>query len=181
VTVSIDDLQPDSISGDVFAQTSFDQLFQAHWERVYAVVFRIVGDPAEAEDLALEAFWKLYRAAWVDNPTGWLYRVATNLALNALRDGDRRADYERKAGKIRLQASGVNPADEAERAEQRAQVRQVLGEMKPRAAKILVLRYSGLSYKQIAAAVRVSPNSVGTLLSRAEETFERRYRALEER
>jgi DNA-directed RNA polymerase specialized sigma24 family protein len=53
--------------------------------------------------------------------------------------------------------------------------------MKPRAAKILILRYSGLSYKQITAAVRVSPNSVGTLLSRAEETFERRYRALEER
>ena len=180
MTVSIDDLQPDSISAGFSAQASFDQLFQAHWERIYAVVFRIVGDPAEAEDLALESFWKLYRAARVDNPVGWLYRVATNLALNALRDGERRASYEQDAGKIHLQESTVSPAEEAERNEQRAQVRGVLAQMRPRAAKVLILRHSGLSYRQIATAVNVSPNSVGTLLSRAEATFERRYRALEE-
>ena len=51
--------------------------------------------------------------------------------------------------------------------------------MKPKSAKILVLRHTGLSYAEIAAAVRVSPKSVGKLLSRAEKEFEQRYRALE--
>ena len=68
---------------------------------------------------------------------------------------------------------------EVERAEERQRVRQVLSQMKPRSAKILVLRHSGLSYAEIAGAVKVSPNSVGKLLSRAEKVFEQRYRALE--
>jgi RNA polymerase sigma-70 factor (ECF subfamily) len=51
--------------------------------------------------------------------------------------------------------------------------------MKPRSAKILVLRHSGLTYAEIAAAIKISPNSVGKLLSRAEKDFELRYRALE--
>jgi DNA-directed RNA polymerase specialized sigma24 family protein len=51
--------------------------------------------------------------------------------------------------------------------------------MKPRSAKTLVLRYSGLSYAEIANAIGVSPNSVGTLLARAEREFEQQYRALE--
>jgi DNA-directed RNA polymerase specialized sigma24 family protein len=58
-------------------------------------------------------------------------------------------------------------------------VRKVLSQMKARSAKILVLRYSGLSYAEIAAAVKVSPKSVGTLLNRAERDFEKRFRALE--
>jgi RNA polymerase sigma-70 factor (ECF subfamily) len=51
--------------------------------------------------------------------------------------------------------------------------------MKPRAAQLLILRHSGLSYADIAAALGVAPGSVGTLLARAEKEFERRYRAVE--
>jgi DNA-directed RNA polymerase specialized sigma24 family protein len=50
--------------------------------------------------------------------------------------------------------------------------------MKPRSAKLLVLRHSGLSYKELAAAVKVKPSSVGKLLARAEDEFERIYRQL---
>jgi RNA polymerase sigma-70 factor (ECF subfamily) len=112
--------------------------------------------------------------------SGWLYRVATNLGLNALRARKRREKYELEAGKISLESAQLeNPAAAIEQAEQRQRVRQVLYQMKPRSAKILVLRHSGLSYAEISAAIRVSPNSVGKLLSRAERDFERRYRALE--
>jgi RNA polymerase sigma-70 factor (ECF subfamily) len=52
--------------------------------------------------------------------------------------------------------------------------------MRPRAAQVLVLRHSGLSYAEIAAAMNVAVGSVGTLLARAEKAFERHYRALEE-
>ena len=184
MTVSIDELRSQATPAD-FA-TDFESLFQGHWTRVYGVVFRIVGDHAEAEDLALETFWKLHRklngTAKVEPlvTSGWLYRVATNLGLNALRARKRREQYELEAGKISLEASTTgNPAAEFERDEGRRRVRMVLAKMKPRAAKILVLRHSGLTYEEIAAAVKVSPKSVGKLLSRAEKDFEVRYRALE--
>ena len=69
------------------AAQDFETIFVEQWSRVYGVVFRLVGDKAEAEDLALETFWQLHRnpPAKRENLNGWLYRVAVNLGLNALR------------------------------------------------------------------------------------------------
>lgn len=161
---------------------SFEALFQEHWSRVYAVIYRLVGDPATAEGLALEVFWRLY-----DRPpksreglSGWLYRVATNLGYNALRAGERRERYEEEAGQVVLNRNlTADPAEAVERAEQREQVRRALEELKPRDAKLLVLRHSGLSYAEVAAALGLAPGSIGTLLARAEKEFEEHYRALQ--
>jgi RNA polymerase sigma-70 factor (ECF subfamily) len=159
----------------------FDGLFQAHWSRVYGVIYRLVGDHAEAEDLALEVFLRLHQRPprRADNYLGWLYRVATNLSLNALRTRKRRQQYETEAGQVTL--NGASPADLSatlERKSERQRVRKVLTQMKTRSARILVLRHSGLSYAEVAAATGISPSSVGTLLSRAEREFEKRYREL---
>jgi RNA polymerase sigma-70 factor (ECF subfamily) len=159
---------------------SFEGLLDAHWERVFGAILRLVGDPAEAEDLALEAFWRLYRRppAGQDERqvVGWLYRVATNLGYNALRARSRRQKYEREAGRRRLDESApLDPESQAERQETRRRVRRVLAEMKPRMAQVLILRHSGLSYAEIAAALEVSTGSVGTLLARAEKEFQGRY------
>jgi RNA polymerase sigma-70 factor (ECF subfamily) len=184
VTVTIDKLRSQAAQANPTAE--FETLFQEQWTRVYGVIYRIVGDRDEAEDLALEAFLKLHqkieRAKQIEAPLmgGWLYRVATNLGLNALRSRKRREQYELEAGRSTLEASHPeNPSMQVERAEERQKVRGVLAKMKSRSAKILVLRHSGLSYAEIANAIGVSPNSVGKLLSRAEKDFERRYRALE--
>jgi RNA polymerase sigma-70 factor (ECF subfamily) len=182
VSVSIKKSQSSSAPREADERTAFEATFQEHWERVYALVFRIVGDRDEAEDLALETFWRLHKRPPKrrDNLAGWLYRVATNLGLNALRARKRRQRYEQEAGMRHLEAKpAANPAQEVERAEARARVRWVLTQIQPRSAKILLLRYSGLSYAEIAAAIGVSPNSVGTLLARTEREFEERYRALE--
>lgn len=169
--------------------TDFEAMFEEHWPRVHAVIYRIIGDGDEAEDVALEVFRRLHsrmdglsNVSDTANLRGWLYRVATNLGLNALRDRKRRKRYETEAGKALLEAaSPQSPAAEVERAEERAQTRRILSQMKPRSARLLILRHSGLSYAEVAAAVGVSPASVGTLLARAEREFERRYRALEGR
>lgn len=168
------------------AAAAFEALFEQHWPRVQAVVWRIVGDSDEAEDVALEAFRRLHgrmsgpaSAADAASSRGWLYRVATNLGLNALRARKRRERHELAAGKALLEAaSPPNPAVEVERAEERALVRRALAQMKTRAARLLILRHSGLTYAEVAEAVGVSPASVGTLLARAEREFEERYRAL---
>ena len=164
------------------AAQDFETIFVEQWSRVYGVVFRLVGDKVEAEDLALETFWQLYRnpPAKRENLNGWLYRVAVNLGLNSLRARKRRARYEEEAGSLVYDTNRASePENEIERAERRREVQAVLVRMKPRSAKLLVLRHSGLSYKELAAAVKVKPSSVGKSLARAEDEFERIYRQLQ--
>jgi RNA polymerase sigma-70 factor (ECF subfamily) len=158
---------------------SFETLFLTHWPHVYGVLIRLVGDRAEAEDLALETFWKLYQRPPRKQTGlgGWLYRVATNLGYNALRAAKRRTQYEEAAGHEAVERN-VQPDPETalEQVQQRDRVRAVLSQMPARDAQLLVLRHSGLSYKELAAALNVAPTSIGTLLARAEAEFDRQWR-----
>jgi RNA polymerase sigma-70 factor (ECF subfamily) len=175
--------QPAQIAQAAGSPPGFEALFEQHWERVCAVIYRLVGDWDEAQDLALEAFLQLHNRPPADpaSLSGWLYRVATNSGLNALRARRRRQHYEQQAAR---QAPGWQPAQSLqladpalvfEKGQERQRVREVLAQMKPRSAQVLVLRYSGLSYSEIAQALGVEPGSIGTLLARAERDFEYRY------
>ena len=165
------------------AYSELEEAFEEHWSSVCRTLYTLVGDWTEAEDLALETFWRLYKRPPRDlrNVGGWLYRVATNLGLNALRARKRRQRHEEAAGALRLQRRDVlSPSEEVERRETCERVRHILAQMKPRAARILILRYADHAYAEIADIVGVAPGSVGTMLARAERDFERRYRALED-
>jgi RNA polymerase sigma factor (sigma-70 family) len=162
----------------------FEDWFRRYWIGVLGVIHRLIGDADEAEDLALEVFWKLYTTPpQADNELAvkaWLYRVATNEGYNAIRARQRRQRYEFEQGFIDLDHDrSSDPSTETQRKEDQALVRGVLGSMKKRQAQLLALRYSGFSYAEIAAALDVSKASVGTMLTRAETEFERRYRKLE--
>jgi RNA polymerase sigma-70 factor (ECF subfamily) len=160
---------------------AFEALFQQHWERLCRVLYSISGDWAEAEDLALETFVQLHRRPPADTERlgGWLYRVATNKALNALRARKRRQRYESQAGDLVFESDAPeDPETMIEQSQERQRVRAALGAIKPRAAQMLLLRHSGMSYAEIAAALDVSPASVGALLARAEVEFERAYHKL---
>lgn len=162
---------------------SFETLFLRHYERIYDILFRLLGNQADAEDVAQQVFLKLYHSpkrisAKNDdtNVVGWLYRVAVNEGYNTLRGQKRRAAWQEKL--IRLwpfEATGPDPIREAERHDTQTRVRQILATMKPRDAKLLLLRHSGLSYKELAATLNIAPSSVGSLLTRAERTFRTKY------
>jgi RNA polymerase sigma factor (sigma-70 family) len=62
----------------------------------------------------------------------------------------------------------ADPHDELLRAEERARVREALARLPERQGKLLLLRYAGLSYAEVAATLESAPGSVGTLLARAE-------------
>lgn len=158
----------------------FETAFREYWSRIYGVLFRMVGDHADAEDLALETFWQLYNRPPRDrqNLGGWLYRVATNLGLNALRANKRRRRYEEEAGHIDLHSATYDPAFEIERIEERQRVQLVLKLIKPRSVRLLVLRHSGLSYAELAVTLKLPVASIGRLLVRAEAEFAKRYREL---
>lgn len=158
---------------------SFEAVFLRNWPGVCTHLTRIVGDAQQAEDLAMQVFWKLYRYPPKEqaNLSGWLYRVATNFGLNALRSNKRRSHYEELAGRANLENENkADPAKELERVEQRQQVRRVLAAMKPRSARLLLLRHAGLTYSELAATLKINKSSIGKLLARAEDEFERLYR-----
>lgn len=167
---------PEATARPSAREQAFEAIFHAHYARVHGVLCRLLGDPAEAEDVALEAFWQL----WQNPPSdmarlgGWLYRVATRLGLNALRAARRRQNYEG------IERFTLNPAQReteqvAEQHLDQARVRATLSQLPERDAQLLMLRHSGLSYQEIAAALHLAPGSVGTLLARAEAAFLKRY------
>ena len=161
----------------------FESLFHEYWASIQRLLLRMVVDPAEAEDLALETFFRLYKyrpaADEQFNIGGWLHRVAANLALQSIRSFKRREQYELKAGKDALEESSENqPSEIFNEEENRSIARLALAQMNARQAELLVMRYSGMAYKDIAAALSLSPTSIGPLLLRAEREFEKRYHAL---
>lgn len=155
---------------------TYESIISEFYPRIYEVVFRLVGDRDDADDLAAETFWRLWNhpPARNENLAGWLFRVGTRLGYNALRSAHRRINYETKSDDFKINHM-PNPALEVEKRSEQERVRQILCKMHERDVQILTLRYSGLSYKEIALAVNVSPASVGSLLSRAEEKFETLY------
>jgi RNA polymerase sigma-70 factor (ECF subfamily) len=162
---------------------AFESLFHEYWASIYRLLLRMVSDPAEAEDLALETFWRLYKhhptPSAEFNTRGWLQRVAANLALQSIRSFKRREQYEINAGRDALEQASQNQPPEifAEKEDHRI-ARLALAQMHPRQAELLFMRHSGLAYKDIAEALSLAPTSIGPLLLRAEREFEKQYRAL---
>lgn len=165
--------------GDV---VSFEALFIKHYDRIYGLLFRLVGNRVEAEDLAQETFLKLYDHAFGNKPfvtgrdhniSAWLYRVATNLGYNAIRSRKRR--WQRNVLLVPDPAGAPGPAGEVERREREAMVRATLAKLPQRQSQLLLLRQMGLSYAECAEACGIAPGSVGTLLARAAQAFREAY------
>jgi len=165
-------------------EAAFETLFLRHYERVYGVLYRLLGNRADAEDVAQQVFLKLYHSPRrlrieddESNVTGWLYRAAVNTGYNALRSQKRRRKWHDRLAQLwPTETSPSDPAQIAESQADQARTRQILADMKPRDAKLLLLRHSGLSYKELAVALKVAPGSVGSLLTRAERAFAQKYR-----
>jgi len=160
----------------------FDAVFREHYPRIVALLARLTGDRAQAEEIASDVFCKVSQRGPLglagDDPAPWLYRVATNAGLDALRSNSRRRRREEAAGVETVRLARQDSAlDGVLREERCARVREVLGGLKPRDAQLLLLRAEGLAYRELAEALGMQPSSVGTLLARAEAEFEKRYRA----
>jgi RNA polymerase sigma factor (sigma-70 family) len=160
-----------SLRGDVLPGLTepFDRLFRAEYARVTAIAFRVLQDPAEAEDVAQEVFLAYHRRHPPDASYAgaWLHSAAAHTALNMLRG--RRRRQQREVAEARLQQPAPpDPARVLEDRERDQTVRAALSRLPGRSATVLALRYSGLSYGEVASAMGVGINQVGTLLARAE-------------
>lgn len=172
-----------SEAGDGRVEASVEPLFREHYARIVGMLARLTGDRGHAEEIAADVFHKLSQRpammAGADDLTAWIYKVATNAGFDALRMNSRRRKREETAGVEGLHLAAVPPSalEEMLRKERRDRVRRVLAGLKPREAQLLLLRASGLAYRELAETLGVEPGSVGTMLARAEADFERRFRA----
>ena len=161
-------------------EAEFRAVFLQHYSRIVAILIRLLGERPRAEEIANDAFWRLYHqpALQVDgNVGGWLYRTAMNLGIDALRASGRRRQYEAAAGSGDG-AENSSPLEALLREEKCHRVRAVLSSINPAQSQLLILRSSGLSYKELADALHIKMSSIGTMLNRAEEEFRSRYLAL---
>jgi RNA polymerase sigma factor (sigma-70 family) len=160
--------------------SAFEHFFLEYFTRVVSVLMRMIGDRSRAEELANEAFWKVYRQPLLPSPEGnvpgLLYRTAANLGIDEIRARAKRKHYEEESNRLAPSANNAtDPLSEVLREETRRNVRAVLAQLKPAQAQILVLRHSGFSYNELAECLGVSRGSVGTMLTRAEAEFQKLY------
>ncbi|MDQ7904089.1 sigma-70 family RNA polymerase sigma factor [Phytohabitans sp. ZYX-F-186] len=156
--------------GRAAVRPDLEQVFRTAYPRVVAVAARVLGSRNEAEDVAQEVFLTFGRSAVPSGEAvGWLCVAAAHTALNHLRSGRRRASREEAAGG----SDRVYPdvADAVVTLDERRRVRAALARLPRKQALALVLRHSGLSYAEVAAALDLSPGSVGTTVRRAESAL----------
>jgi RNA polymerase sigma-70 factor (ECF subfamily) len=157
-----------------------EAMFEEHYPRIVSMLARLIGDRGCAEEVAAEVFSKLSSRGIPEgaSETAWIYRVATNAGLDAAKSNARRRRREQEAVAESLRtATQPGALDELLRQERRLRVQTVLATLKPREAELLLLRASGLAYKELAESLGINRTSVGTMLARAETEFERKFRA----
>jgi RNA polymerase sigma-70 factor (ECF subfamily) len=141
---------------------AFETLFQRHQAEVYHWVVCLIRDPAAAEDLTLETFWRIYRAHARFDPArcfgAWARRIATNLALEHLRKTGRVV----MVGEDLLNAQACPPVpDSAVLSETRAALRRAFGglpvKLKSVAALVLVEQQP---YADVASALGITVEAV---------------------
>ncbi len=171
-------------ANDVFA---FEELTTRNQGRVYAYLNRYVGDSQLAEDLTQEVFMRVYkhRATYRQEArfSTWLFRVAHNVAFNALRAKSRRPETlfnavsgSRGGGSSSimefedgvLSRSGATPTQKVARLEKQAIVRDAVQKLPPRQRQaVLLARFEGMSYQQIGDVMELKQEAVKSLICRA--------------
>jgi len=169
-------------------EEAFSVLVNRHRNSIVSLTYRYLGNRSDAEDLAQEVFLRVYRARKRYRPeakfTTWLYRVAVNASLNEVRNRKNRpvfgaaplpgGDEERFTPSV-ADGRSESPQAAAERSELQAQVRAAVDDLPERQRMALLLnKFHGFSYEDLAATMEMSIPAIKSLLVRARENVRRR-------
>ncbi len=147
---------------------AFEQLVERHQATAWRTAWRLVSDRHAAEDMAQEAFLRIFEARDRYQPTAafrtYLTRIVVRLCLDYLRKGRPTPASE----SIQPADPLASPASQAEEAERAAAVERAISELPPKQRAALVLRYhEGLSGQETAEAMETTVKAVERLLARA--------------
>lgn len=167
---------------------SYEELVQRHMNRVYGIAYRIVLQKEEAEDVAQEVFIKVYHGLkkfeQQSSFSTWLYRIATNSALDTLDKTGRRSKNivtltsqkntkEEETDPLDPHASVAGPEEQVIQKELRECINRVLKKLNRDQARLLVMRdFEDLSYNEIALALQANLSTVKMRIHRARLAFQ---------
>lgn len=153
-----------------------EALVRRYQDRVFSLVYSIIGGTDQVEDIAQEAFLKAFRSLKSFRGGSsfytWLYRITVNTALNALRSKGRRqeASLEDLGGLEFLVDPDVGPAESAARRQLASRVREAIDRLDEQYRTIVYLReLEDLSYEEIAEVVELPVGTVKSRLFRARQ------------
>jgi len=150
---------------------AFEELVITYQHRVFGVAVRMLGNAAEAQEVAQEAFLRAHRAL-ADfrgdaKLSTWLYAITSRLCLNRLAKGERRLRRQGEETLLRL-AGGERPDVAVERSELEAALQRAIAELPEERRIVVVLRdLEGLSYEEIAEVLDLELGTVRSRLHRA--------------
>jgi len=162
---------------------AFDELFDAYEQRIFNLVYRLVGDYEDAADLTSDTFVRALRGyerfRGDAHPYTWLYRIAVNLCKNYFRQQQHRSrvhsfsldapyDGEQSFGAREIEDETQEPQRRVEAREFESQVQECLLQLRPDFRTLIVLRdVQGLSYREIGGILGFPEKSVKSRLFRA--------------
>jgi RNA polymerase sigma-70 factor (ECF subfamily) len=164
--------------------SAFAELLARHQARVITLIYRFVGNEAEAEDLAQEVFLRIYRARKTYKPTAkfstWMFRITANVSLNALRSRANRKD-DVSIDQVTDFGDGPRampdpdtkmPDHDLHQEELQQKVREAIAELPEKQQVAVALnKYEGMSYAEIADTIGCSTMAVKSLLARARDNL----------
>lgn len=176
--------------GAVASSAAFEELVLRYQSRLLTVLEHLVGNRELAEDLAQEVFLRVFRARKRYQPEArfstWLFTIANNVASNALRSKSRRREVgvpDKINGsdtnpfgldQMAKAASALMPTRALDKAESAQIVRLALESLNERQRLALLLsKFEGMSYQDIAQTMGLSVQAIKSLLSRARVNLEK--------
>jgi RNA polymerase sigma-70 factor, ECF subfamily len=163
---------------------AFAELVRRWQGRIVSLAYRYLGSAADAEDLAQEVFLRVHRARASYEPTArfstWIHRITVNASLNHLRGRRARRAVAAEFPSFADEGGAAEPADAAEpdpaegleKAELARVLRRIVDELPERQRlAILLNKYEGRSYEEVAAAMELTVMAVKSLLTRARVTI----------
>jgi RNA polymerase sigma-70 factor (ECF subfamily) len=154
---------------------AFDSLAHHHFAGIYALLFRMIGNHEDAEDLAQECFLRAQNSLrWFRGQAAfstWLYRIALHLSRDHFR---RRARRPQPLAEKEPRSSGQGPLEESARRELALGLRTCLDRLPHKLRAALVLRtQESLEYEEIAALLGISPQTARVHVMKARRQLER--------
>lgn len=162
---------------------AFEALVEKHQKRLVMVLEHLVSDRTQAEDLAQDVFLRVYRARERYVPTAkfstWLYTITHNVASNSIRKSSRRKEINlvaspsgsmpvRPLDTMAKDKSNLMPTRLADQKEMEKVIRDAIQSLGPRQRMAMLLsKYEGMSYNEIAESMELTTQAVKSLLSRA--------------